>query len=117
MAKLLLSGVLLIAGAWEQVADSDGITVERRKVEGFQTYEVRATTHVKYSPKQVFDVIWNHGEYTQFVPYLKKLEILSDTGGEKDIYEQLSMPVVSDRDYTVHLKKEQDTSTGLYQVV
>lgn len=114
MVKLLLS--LFLFTAWEKVTESDGVTVERRKVEGFDVYEVRATVRSKYAPKQVFDVIWNHKEYPQFVPYLKKANILSDDGTNKLIYEQLSMPVVSDRDYTVQIKKVIDEGAQLYQV-
>ena len=114
MVKLLLSVLLL--NAWEKVTEKDGVTVERRAVEGFDVYEVRATTHSQYSPKQVFDVIWNHKEYPQFVPYLKKANIMADDGTRKLIYEVLAMPVVSDRDYTVAINKVVDEASQLYQV-
>jgi hypothetical protein len=63
---------------------------------------VRASTHAPFPPSVIFATLWKHEEYVEFVPYLKRLEILRQAAQENVIYEQIKMPpLVSDRDYTV----------------
>jgi hypothetical protein len=42
----------------------------------------------------------------------KKQELLRETRTERWTYEQIAVPVVSDRDYVMHVKLEQGASTG-----
>jgi len=98
MPWLLLGSVLLVSVAWasdgwETVAHDEGILVERRREPGTTFYEVRASTHSPFPPSVIFATLWNHQEYVEFVPYLKKLEILKQSADEKVIYEQIKMPL------------------------
>jgi hypothetical protein len=61
--------------------------------------------------------VWNHREYVAFVPYLKRLEILAEGDDWKLVYEQVAMPLVKDRDYTVRLTRAATTATGRCEVV
>ena len=84
---LLLGSVLLVSMAWagddwESVAHDEGILVERRREAGTQFYEVRASTHSLFLPAVIFATLWNHQEYVEFVPYLKKLVILKQSEHE-----------------------------------
>lgn len=107
--------VLLFFGAWQTVDQSGGVLVERREVPGSQFPELRVTAHCDLPPEAVFDVIWSHHTYKEFVPYLKKLEILKNDGDRKVTYQQVDMPVVSDRDYTVFVERRTDASTHVYE--
>jgi ribosome-associated toxin RatA of RatAB toxin-antitoxin module len=119
---LLLGSVLLVSMAWagddwESVAHDEGILVERRREPGTQFYEVRASTHSLFLPAVIFATLWKHQEYVEFVPYLKKLEILKQSEHEKVIYEQIKMPLfVADRDYTVKITAEHDATNGVIQM-
>jgi len=122
MPWLLLGSVLLVSVAWasdgwETVAHDEGILVERRREPGTTFYEVRASTHSPFPPSVIFATLWNHQEYVEFVPYLKKLEILKQSADEKVIYEQIKMPFfVSDRDYTVKITAEYQATHGVIQM-
>ena len=107
--------LLAVFGTWEKFDDQGGYLVERRDVTGSQFPEVRVTAHSDLPPEVIFDVIWSHHTYTQFVPYLKKMEILKNQGDQKVTYQQVNMPVVSDRDYTVLVERKVDSENHVYE--
>jgi ribosome-associated toxin RatA of RatAB toxin-antitoxin module len=119
---LLLGSVLLVCMAWagngwETVSHDEGILVERRREPGTTFYEVRASTHTPFPPSVIFATLWKHEEYVEFVPYLKKLEILKQSAHEKVIYEQIKMPpLISDRDYTIKITAEHDAARGAIHI-
>jgi hypothetical protein len=118
---LLLGSVLLVSMAWaddgwKTVSNDEGILVERRLEPGTPFYEVRASTHSLFPPSVIFATLWKHQEYVEFVPYLKKLKILKQSTHEKAIYEQIRMPLVSDRDYTVKITAEHYATNGVIQI-
>lgn len=119
---LLTVGVLAPAGRahatdWQMLSDRDGMLVERRSHASSEFYEVRATTHSPLSPAAIFDTIWRQQEHPQFVPYLKRLELLADTGDERLSYEQVAVPLARDRDYTVRLRKRVDQEAQRYEIM
>jgi ribosome-associated toxin RatA of RatAB toxin-antitoxin module len=125
--RTLKHGVLLsillgccLAGAsptWEVVTETEGMQVERRLLPGTARYEVRVSTYAPFPPQVIFKTLWRHHEYTAFVPYLKHLTILTHAPDEKMIYEQITMPVVRDRDYTVRVTAAQDATSGRIQLL
>jgi ribosome-associated toxin RatA of RatAB toxin-antitoxin module len=122
MHWLLLGGMLFVSMAWaghdwEIISHDEGILVERRREPGTTFDEVRASTHAPFPPSVIFATLWKHEEYVEFVPYLKKLEILKQSTHAKVIYEQIKMPpLVSDRDYTVKVTAEHDATHGAIQI-
>jgi ribosome-associated toxin RatA of RatAB toxin-antitoxin module len=113
---VLLGCAVAPAAAWEKISDKDGVLVERRPVVGSAFAEVRATARSPLSPAAIFETVWSHSEYTQFVPHLTRLDILSDTGDERVIYEQVAVPLARDRDYTVRLRKRVDAAARRYEI-
>jgi ribosome-associated toxin RatA of RatAB toxin-antitoxin module len=123
-AAFLLFGVLVLgsvgrahASEWQTLSDRDGVLVERRSHTGSEFYEVRATTESPLSPAAIFETIWRQREHPQFVPYLKRLELLSDSGDERLTYEQVAVPLARDRDYTIRLRKRVDQEAQRYEIV
>ncbi len=128
LSSLLTLGVLVVvvllplgiahAADWQMLSDKDGMLVERRTTQsGSGFYEVRATTNSSLSPAAIFETIWRQREHPEFVPYLKRLELLSDTGDERLSYEQVAVPLAKDRDYTVRLRKRVDQEAQRYEIV
>jgi Polyketide cyclase / dehydrase and lipid transport len=101
--------------AWELVSDAHGMRVERRATET-ALYEFRVTAESSLTPAAIFETIWAQREHPQFVPHLKRLELLSETSDERLVYEQLNMPLVRDRDYTVRLRRRVDLESQRYEV-
>jgi hypothetical protein len=118
LAALWLGTAALSAGAdWETLSDTAGLRVERRPVVGSSTYEIRATARSPLSPAVIFDTLWNQREYPQFIPHLKRLDLLSDSGDERVIYEQVAVPLAQDRDYTIRLQKRVDAAAQRYEIL
>ncbi|HXJ78649.1 MAG TPA: START domain-containing protein [Candidatus Methylomirabilis sp.] len=101
---------------WEQISDKGGLLVQRRPVAGSSSFEIRVTTRSPLSPAVIFDTLWSHRDYPQFIPHLKRLEILSDTGNDRVVYEQVAVPLAQDRDYTVRLQKHIDPAARRYEI-
>ena len=101
---------------WNVLSDRDGLLIERRATEG-ALYEIRVTTESSLPPAAIFETIWAQREHTQFVPHLKRLDLISETGDERVAYEQVGIPLARDRDYTVRLQKRVDAAAHRYEVV
>jgi ribosome-associated toxin RatA of RatAB toxin-antitoxin module len=116
MILFALAALLGAGGGWEKISDKEGVLIERRLRDG-GLYEVRASAHASVTPQQFADMLWKHEDYPKFVPHLKSLKTLKTVGNERWNYEQVKLPVVSDRDYTVHLVREPpDTATGVIDI-
>src|SRR5262245_22009722 len=95
-----------VAGDWQVLSNRDGLLLERRPAGSL--YEIRATAESSLSPAAIFETIWKQREHPQFVPYLKRLDLLSEAGDERVAYEQVAIPLARDRGYTVRLQKRVD---------
>jgi len=105
-----------VAAGWEQLFEKDGVLVERRAVPGSSIPELRATATSPLEPSAIFETLWRHPEYPEFVPHLKRLDLLSDTGDERIAYEQIAMPLAKDRDYTVRIRRRVDRKAQRYEM-
>jgi ribosome-associated toxin RatA of RatAB toxin-antitoxin module len=112
----LLTATAVSAVEWNKLSEKDGVLVERRVVPGSRIGEIRVTAHSPLAPAAVFETIWKHQEYLEFVPFLKQLKLLSDTGDERVAYEQLAVPLVKDRDYTVRFRRRMDPTIHRYEI-
>jgi hypothetical protein len=101
---------------WQVLSDKQGLVIERRAGEDSNLYEVRATALSSLTPAAIFDTIWKQHEHPQFVPYLKRLDLLRDEGDERLTYEQVHVPWATDRDYTVRLVKRVDAEAQRYEI-
>lgn len=101
---------------WHVLSDRDGMVVERRLHDGSAFYEVRATAHSPLPPAAIFETIWKQREHPQFVPYLKRLDLLAESADERLAYEQVAVPLARDRDYTIRLLRRVDPETQRYEI-
>jgi ribosome-associated toxin RatA of RatAB toxin-antitoxin module len=120
-ASAVLVGVILLlaspaAAEWEQLFQKLGVLVERRTASGSSVSDFRATTTSPLEPSAIFSTLWGHREYPVFIPHLKRLDILSDNGDERITYEQIAMPLVRDRDYTMRIRRYVDLKAHRYAI-
>jgi ribosome-associated toxin RatA of RatAB toxin-antitoxin module len=120
-ASAVLVGVILLlaspaAAEWEQLFQKLGVLVERRTASGSSVSDFRATTTSPLEPSAIFSTLWGHRDYPVFIPHLKRLDILSDTGDERITYEQIAMPLVRDRDYTMRIRRYVDLKAQRYAI-
>lgn len=117
VALLVVAGISQADDSeWQRIADRDGIAIERRSAEDPSIREVRATARSPLPPAAIMATVWRHDEYVEFVPYLKRLDVLRDEGDAKLIYEQIRVPLVKDRDATIRVTRTFSPDTGTYEI-
>jgi hypothetical protein len=99
---------------WKTAATKSGVTLERRSVSGSSFYEYRAVVGVPLPPARVAEEVWRtmrEGDMDS----LKHRDILRASVDELIIYDQIRTPIVSDRDYTVRVRRMNDAASGRTQ--
>jgi hypothetical protein len=93
------------AGGWSAWKTREGVTLERRSVDGAKFYEHRAFVDLpSVAPAAAADSIWDairNGD----MEALKSRKILAAGADEMLIYDQIKTPIVDDRDYTFTVKR------------
>jgi len=90
---------------WTTAATKDGVTLERRKVDGSRSYAYRARVELpEVAVEHAADEIWKALRAGD-MDSLKHRDILSQGPDELVIYDQIHTPVVSDRDYTIVVRR------------
>lgn len=115
MLPLLLT-LLAQAPEWRLDHESDGVKVELRAVPKSHYDEIRVSTTTPGDLQRVCDAIFAKGVGGKAEGQFKKREVLKETDTERWTYEQIALPVVSDRDYVIHVKLEQAADTGRCEV-
>jgi len=117
---VFLTGVSGVSGmamadsiaAWRSDGALDGVQVDRRDVPGSSFDELRLSVVSSFNLQRLCDAIYPIKLPAQLDRRFKKQELLRETRTERWTYEQIAVPVVSDRDYVMHVKLEQGASTG-----
>jgi hypothetical protein len=92
---------------WTVHSTKGPVTLERRKVPGSKFYEHRAVLDLPVDLDHAASEIWAALRGSD-MENLKRRQILKDTPDELVIYDQISTPVVSDRDYTILVRRIYD---------
>lgn len=115
LRELLLASVAAAstarAGDWHEVSADEGSRLEVRDVPGSPFEELRVTASFALPPPRACAAIWAAPAKTP-EPGFRKREVLRDTGTDRWTYEWVAVPLVSDRDYTVHLWGETPDERG-----
>jgi len=91
------------AGEWKFVSDKDGVALYRRQRS--KSYESKAIGEIASSTDLVHAVIDDVESYPSFMPYTAECRVLKRDGDSVVAYQRLSAPLISDRDYTVRVRK------------
>jgi ribosome-associated toxin RatA of RatAB toxin-antitoxin module len=117
LVALALARVAAADGpTWERVGERDGIVIERHAADGASLEELRLTTRSPLRPAAILATLWRQQEFPQFVPYLKRLDVLRDDGDAKLIYEQIHVPLLKDRDVTLRTRRTVAPDSGVCEV-
>jgi len=109
---MLLRAVMLVLAAdetaFEKVTVIDGVTVEQRSVTGSKFVELRFTTTTDKTPQSLCDAAFGDGKFDPQEPDLKSRKILTESENERVTYDQITPPMVSNRDYVVKARRVRD---------
>lgn len=89
---------------WQKHKTKRGYSVEKRPVRGSPFYEYRASTQIALPPAKLIEDMWQTVT-TRTGSVVMKRQVLKRAETELLIYDQIKTPVVSDRDYTLRLRK------------
>jgi len=92
---------------WKGYGTKGAVTLERRAVAGSKFYEHRSIIELPVEPERAAEEVWatmSGGDMES----LKRREILRQSADEIVMYDQIRAPVVSDRDYTVSVRRVHD---------
>jgi hypothetical protein len=92
---------------WHVVHERNGVTLERRPVEGSRYYEYRARAHTTVAAPVALGRIWG-GIGDERSPTVKHRTVLQRSEDELVVYDQIHAAVVSDRDVIIRIRKSTD---------
>ena len=103
---------------WESRGVQDGVSVYSRSFNGSPVREVKAEATLPSTPASIWAVIQDVAAYPKIMPYTHETRILASDAKTVDVYFQLDLPMVKNRDYTVrrtidHLPSD---GSGMYRV-
>jgi len=106
MIRETIAALMLAAGSdYSKVEETDGILIESRPVAGSNLVELRLTTTTTHTPGSLCDAAFGDGKFDPDEPDLKARKIISESENERVTYDQISPPVVANRDYAVRAKR------------
>ncbi|MBL8914966.1 MAG: hypothetical protein JNM17_29945 [Archangium sp.] len=105
MLSALLTLALAAEAEFKKVAEVDGVLIESRAVTGSSIVELRLTTRTTKSVKSLCDAAFGDGKFDKEEPDLKSRKVISESENERVTYDQISPPVVANRDYAVRAKR------------
>jgi hypothetical protein len=100
-ATLFTLALLAADGEWSKVDTIDGITVESRPVKGSHVVELRLSTVVAPPANRLCDEAFGPGKFDPEEPDLKSRKVLEESADSRVTYDQISPPLVSNRDFAV----------------
>ena len=102
---------------WTLVAVRDGVEVHTRPVPDSPVAEVKATITVEAGPARVFAVLLDSDRFVEFVPYVVEVRTVArDSPSVWYLYQRISPPFVSDRDYTLRHESFEEPQSGRYEL-
>lgn len=99
---------------WKADRKVDGITVEHRAVDGSAFHEYRVTTESALPLAKLCHAVW--GKDAKVTGDFKKRVVIKETQTERWTYEQVGVPLVSDRDCLMHVTLVAPAETGRCEV-
>lgn len=104
-------------GEWPLVMKRNGIEVYARVLPGSRAKEVRATIEIDAPPGQVFALLLDSGKFVEFMPYIVEARTVArDSRSVWYLYQRISPPLVSDRDYTLRHESFEEPQQGRYEL-
>lgn len=100
---------------WKPWSDKGGVKWEKRDVEGSSYPELRATKEVAQPLAKCLEVVWaSVSDLTSTKDHQKR--VIRQSADELVVYQQISVAVITNRDYTVRIWKAPPAADGTVEV-
>ena len=91
---------------WKLAKQVDGVSIYSRAHPGSKLKEFKAVGEIDASTKTVHNVIDDVAAYSSFMPYTRECRVIKQENDSIITYQRLSPKIVSDRDYTIRIRKK-----------
>lgn len=91
----------LSAAGFHPIGNHDGVEVYRR--DGNVGIELGAEGDLPASPERVRAVLLDYQSHPKWVRHLAESRVLDRGEDSLDVYQRLALPLISDRDFTLHV--------------
>jgi len=91
---------------WKLAKQADGVSIYSRAHPGSKLKEFKAVGEIDASTKTVHNVIDDVAAYSSFMPYTRECRVIKQENDSIITYQRLSPKIVSDRDYTIRIRKK-----------
>jgi hypothetical protein len=100
-ALLVLMAMALAGEGYERIGDRDHVTVYKRSGHAI---DLAAEGDVDAAPEVVQRILTDYASHPKWVHGLSTSRVLSSAGCALDVYQRLHLPLIEDRDYTLHVE-------------
>ena len=91
-----------LSSDWKFISNKDGVALYRRQRPA--SNESRAIGEITASTDLIHAVLDDMESYASFMPYTAECRVLKREGNSVVVYQRISTPLTSDRDYTVRVR-------------
>jgi hypothetical protein len=109
LATLAMIAALTGQG-FSPIAERDGVKVYRK--DSGRGIELGAEGNIAAPPAQVRAVLLDYANHTKWVHNLAESRVLDRGPNSLDVYQRLALPVIEDRDFTLHVTWGEDAGGG-----
>ena len=113
-ALVLFSSEASAEQPWKTSRTVDGLKLETRPVDGSTFEEVKVTTQSPKPLGTLCDAVW--GRDAKVEGHFKKRVVIRESDTERWTYEQLKVPIVTDRDLVVHSQLVAGADSGRCEI-
>jgi len=97
--------IALASEGYERVGDKHDVTVYRRQGHAI---DLAAEGDIDAAPDVVVRILTDYGSHTKWVHGLSVSQVLDKQDAALDVYQRLHLPLLEDRDYTLHVEWGQE---------
>ena len=108
--SLLTFSTTLVGAGYVQIGGHDGVDVYMRKDTG--AIELAAVGEFDAPPAEVQAALLDYGSHPRVNKHLAESTVLARRPGELVVYQHLKLPVISDRDFTLHIAWTEGSMRG-----
>lgn len=113
-AVLLISGEATAEQPWRSIRTVDGLRLESRAVDGSKFEEVKVITRSERPLETLCEAVW--GRNAKLDSNFKKRVVIFESDTERWTYEQVRVPIVTDRDLVVHTQVVAPAASGRCEI-
>ena len=99
---------------WHLNGQSGGVTIYSRLREGSSLKEFKAVGSFDAPTRVVHNILDDVEGYPKFMPFTAECRILRREGDSVYVYQRISPKIVSDRDYTLHIREKSWPASGSF---